>query len=106
TAAEDRSHVHIQTLVNRLYGKGQETNVGTESFLELRVTLSFTDYFQWHPRFEPFVSSVVVDVAAVVVIGAAVAVIVEAKHKRDSCLEKIMSTRNIDTANKKNRNDK
>ncbi|GJY99345.1 hypothetical protein Tco_0516775 [Tanacetum coccineum] len=32
--------------------------------------------FLWHPRFEPFVSSVVVNVAAVVVIGAAVVVIV------------------------------
>ncbi|GJZ20399.1 ribonuclease H-like domain, reverse transcriptase, RNA-dependent DNA polymerase [Tanacetum coccineum] len=34
--------------------------------------------FIWHPRFEPFVSSVVVNVAAVVVIGAAVFVIVVA----------------------------
>ncbi|GJY98721.1 putative ribonuclease H-like domain-containing protein [Tanacetum coccineum] len=31
--------------------------------------------FLWHPRFEPFVSSVVVNVAAVVVIGSAVVVI-------------------------------
>ncbi|GJV79916.1 hypothetical protein Tco_1515786, partial [Tanacetum coccineum] len=32
----------------------------------------------WHPRFEPFVSSVVVNVAATVVIVAAVVVIVAA----------------------------
>ncbi|GKA63247.1 hypothetical protein Tco_0762853 [Tanacetum coccineum] len=33
-------------------------------------------YFLWHPRFEPFVTSVVVNVAAVVVIGVSVVVIV------------------------------
>ncbi|GJV38881.1 hypothetical protein Tco_1417321 [Tanacetum coccineum] len=38
----------------------------------------YSTYLLWHPRFEPFVSSVVVNVAAVVVIGAAVVVIVVA----------------------------
>ncbi|GJT37486.1 hypothetical protein Tco_0937351 [Tanacetum coccineum] len=52
------------TLVNRLIANAKKPRLVSGS------------HFLWHPRFEPFVSSVVMNVAAVVVIGVAVVVIV------------------------------
>ncbi|GJY31893.1 hypothetical protein Tco_0415388 [Tanacetum coccineum] len=70
--AEQSKKFH-SCFVQTLYVKGLVTVLHVKG-----LVLHLEEDLLWHPRFEPFVSSVVVNVAAVVVIGAAVVVIVVA----------------------------